>query len=50
MGSLFRNANLNKILDMLKRVLIDFDTCKFTTYSESQMLKPTSVQTKAAPY
>lgn len=29
MGNLFSNANLNKILDRLKRVLLDFDTCKF---------------------
>jgi len=28
-GKLFSNASLNKILDRLKRVLLDFDTCKF---------------------
>ena len=29
MGSLFRNDSLNKILDRLKKVLLDFDTCRF---------------------
>lgn len=29
MGNPFRNASLNKIQDRLKRVILDFDTCKF---------------------
>lgn len=29
MGNPFRNASLNKIQDRLKRVMLDFDTCKF---------------------
>jgi hypothetical protein len=29
METQFNNANLNKILDRLKRVLLDFNSCKF---------------------